>query len=447
MSEIKKILIIDDEEIIHSSIKKVLRRIDCDVVSVLNGNDGLELMAKESFDLVLQDLILPGEDGLELLKKIKEKKPDLPVIVISGYGTVQSAVKAMKFGAVDFLAKPFRSEELCKIVEKVTRNKDRTKVKPAGGNVANNNGQPVKVIYKSEAMALVLKMAGLAAPTDSTVLITGESGTGKGLLARLIHQKSARAGNPFVAVDCGTLVETLFESELFGHVRGAFTGAEGDKIGKFEQADSGTIFFDEISNISLDIQAKLLKAVEEREISRVGSINPVHVDVRILAATNTDILPAIQQGTFREDLYYRLHVVSIHMPPLRERPVDIPPLVDFFLDMFTSQQGIDSREISPEALELLIAHDWPGNVRELSNTIERLVVLGTSKIILPEDLNLVQRLEGFPLNPDTMTLGDMERDHIRMMLLKYQGKKQETADALGINRGTLREKMKRYELE
>jgi DNA-binding NtrC family response regulator len=291
-------------------------------------------------------------------------------------------------------------------------------------------------------------MIARVAPTDSTVLITGESGTGKGLVARKLHQLSQRSRRPFITVDCGTLVETLFESELFGHVKGSFTGADANKIGKFELAQNGTLFFDEISNIGLEVQAKLLRAVEERKISKVGSHRVITVDVRIIAATNKDLTRAIKDGTFREDLFYRLNVVMIHMPPLRERKSDIPLLVQHFLEKYNTRLRKEMRGISPDALDLLVRHDWPGNVRELENTMERLVVLSPGPYLEPADLIFAGTvLTSAAECPDGTSLKDLERNHIIQTLQRCDGHKSETARALGIDRKTLREKLKRYDLE
>ncbi len=281
------------------------------------------------------------------------------------------------------------------------------------------------------------------------MLITGESGTGKGLVARKIHQLSQRSRRPFITVDCGTLVETLFESELFGHVKGSFTGADANKIGKFELAQNGTLFFDEISNIGLEVQAKLLRAVEERKISKVGSHRVITVDVRIIAATNKDLTKAIKDGTFREDLFYRLNVVLIQMPPLRERKSDIPLLVQHFLEKYNARLRKDIHGISPDALDLMVRHDWPGNVRELENTMERLVVLSPGPYLEPAGPGLCRHHpDPAPLKPRTATpLKDLERDHIIHTLQRCDGHKSETARALGIDRKTLREKLKRYNIE
>ncbi|HFB83403.1 MAG TPA: sigma-54-dependent Fis family transcriptional regulator, partial [Thermodesulfatator sp.] len=301
---------------------------------------------------------------------------------------------------------------------------------------------------RSRAIQEIMKKVAMLAPTDSTVLLTGESGTGKGLLARKIHEMSPRRAHPFVTVDCSTLVPTLFESELFGHVKGAFTGATTHKVGKFELANGGTLFFDEIGNISLDIQAKLLKAVEEKEISRVGSHRMTKVDVRIIAATNQDLREAVKKGTFREDLFYRRNVVALELPPLRDRREDIPLLVDFFLRRFTEKHGKTVEGLSPEALEALTAYDWPGNVRELENTIERLVIFARKPRISLEDLYLA----GFEdrgdllheVDEDDLSLAAAEKRHVLMVLKRCQGNKTVAAQLLKIDRKTLREKLKRW---
>jgi transcriptional regulator with PAS, ATPase and Fis domain len=292
-----------------------------------------------------------------------------------------------------------------------------------------------------------MDMITRVAPTGSTVLITGESGTGKGLVAQKIHQLSQRQRRPFITVDCGTLVETLFESELFGHVKGSFTGADANKIGKFELAQSGTLFFDEISNIGLEVQAKLLRAVEERKISKVGSHRVITVDVRIIAATNKVLTKAIKDGAFREDLFYRLNVVLIQMPPLRERKGDIPLLVGHFLEKYNARLHKNILGVTPEALELLVRHEWPGNVRELENTVERLVVLSIGPYLGPADLSFAGTVLSPGMESGAGSLKDLERDHILYTLQRCEGHKSETARALGIDRKTLREKLKRYNIE
>jgi DNA-binding NtrC family response regulator len=370
------------------------------------------------------------------------------VIIISGYGTIPSAVESIKAGAFHFLSKPFAPDDLRHLVARALEKRRvdlenlylRQELK-----TKNDRGD---LVYYGEGIARIMELVNRVAPTDSTVLLTGESGTGKGLVAQKIHQLSQRARRPFITVDCGTLVETLFASELFGHVKGAFTGADANKVGKFELAQHGTLFFDEISNISLEVQAKLLSAVEKREVSRVGSHRVITVDVRIIAATNRDLTRAIKDGDFREDLFYRLNVVHIQLPPLRQRRSDIPVLTQHFLQKYNARLRKKIQGISPEALEMLTRHDWPGNVRELENTIERLVVLSNGPFLEPADLayaGLLLPADGD--HPASVALKDLERDHIIRTLRTFEGHKSETARALGIDRKTLREKLKKYHLE
>jgi two-component system, NtrC family, response regulator HydG len=323
--------------------------------------------------------------------------------------------------------------------------KKKSKPEPVPALRPKNNG--LQIVFASEGMARIMEMVQRVALSDSTVLITGESGTGKGLIAQKIHALSPRRPEPFVTVDCGTLVETLFESELFGHVKGSFTGANANKIGKFELAHGGTLFFDEISNISLEVQAKLLRAVQERKISRVGSHRVITVDVRIIAATNRDLAQAIRSSTFREDLFYRLNVVSIHIPPLRQRKSDIEPLINHFLIKYNRQLKKTVQGFTPEAMELMLDYNWPGNVRELENTVERLVVFSVGPYLELSDLAFSGVEFCPPSGDEAISLKDMERDHILRILQQCEGRRTDTARLLGIDRKTLREKMKRYQID
>jgi DNA-binding NtrC family response regulator len=442
-----QILVIDDDKAIRDACSQILTRQGYQVALAPSARHGLALLERASFDAILLDLVMPDTDGLEALKKIKALDPEVEVIIITGYGTIQSAVESIKAGAFHFLSKPFVPDDLRNLVTRALEKRRldlenlylRQELKSKDDNRV--------LVYESEAMARIMDMIARVAPTDSTVLITGESGTGKGLVAHQIHQLSPRGRRPFITVDCGTLVETLFESELFGHVKGSFTGADANKIGKFELAQHGTLFFDEISNIGLEVQAKLLRAVEERKISKVGSHRVITVDVRIIAATNKDLARAIKDGTFREDLFYRLNVVLIQMPPLRERKGDIPLLVQHFLEKYNARLRKNIKGISPEALDLLVRHDWPGNVRELENTVERLVVLSTGPYLEPADLAFAGTILQPSLESSALSLKDLERDHILQTLQRYDGHKSEAARALGIDRKTLREKLKRYNIE
>jgi DNA-binding NtrC family response regulator len=442
------ILVIDDDKAMRDACFQILSRQGYRVELAAGAKQGLSLLERLSFDAILLDLVMPDMHGLEALKKIRALDPDVEVIIITGYGTIQSAVESIKAGAFHFLSKPFVPDDLRNLVSRALE-KRRLDLE----NLYLRQELKIKeerntLVYESESMIRIMDMIARVAPTDSTVLITGESGTGKGLVARKLHQLSQRSRRPFITVDCGTLVETLFESELFGHVKGSFTGADANKIGKFELAQNGTLFFDEISNIGLEVQAKLLRAVEERKISKVGSHRVITVDVRIIAATNTDLPKAIKDGAFREDLFYRLNVVMIHMPPLRERKSDIPLLVQHFLEKYNTRLRKEMRGISPDALDLLVRHDWPGNVRELENTMERLVVLSPGPYLEPADLVFAGTvLTPATEAPDGTLLKDLERNHIIQTLQRCDGHKSETARALGIDRKTLREKLKRYDLE
>jgi two-component system, NtrC family, response regulator HydG len=442
------ILVIDDDKAMRDACFQILSRQGFRVALAASARQGLSLLERLSFDAILLDLVMPDMDGLEALKKIKALDPDIEVIIITGYGTIQSAVESIKAGAFHFLSKPFVPDDLRNLVGRALEKRRLDLENLYLRQELKTKDERNVLVYESEPMVRIMDMIARVAPTDSTVLITGESGTGKGLVARKIHQLSQRSRRPFITVDCGTLVETLFESELFGHVKGSFTGADANKIGKFELAQNGTLFFDEISNIGLEVQAKLLRAVEERKISKVGSHRVITVDVRIIAATNKDLTKAIKDGTFREDLFYRLNVVLIQMPSLRERKSDIPLLVHHFLEKYNTRLRKDIRGISPDALDLMVRHDWPGNVRELENTMERLVVLSSGAYLEPADLVFA----GTILTPaaesaEGGSLKDLERDHIIQTLQRYDGHKSETARALGIDRKTLREKLKRYNIE
>jgi two-component system response regulator HydG len=442
-----QILVIDDDKALRDACYQILSRQGYQVELATGARQGLALLERMSFDAILLDLVMPDLDGLEALKKVRALDPDVEVIIITGYGTIQSAVECIKAGAFHFLSKPFVPDDLRNLVTRALekRRLDLENLYLRQELKAKDDRRVL--VYESESMVRIMDMIARVAPADSTVLITGESGTGKGLVAQKLHQLSPRARRPFITVDCGTLVETLFESELFGHVKGSFTGADANKIGKFELAQNGTLFFDEISNIGLEVQAKLLRAVEERKISKVGSHRVITVDVRIVAATNKDLARAIKDGTFREDLFYRLNVVLIQMPPLRERKSDIPLLVQHFLEKYNGRLRKEIRGISPEALDLLVRHDWPGNVRELENTVERLVVLSHGPYLEPADLAFAGTILTSHTDAAAVSLKDLERNHILHTLQHCDGHKSEAARALGIDRKTLREKLKRYNIE
>jgi DNA-binding NtrC family response regulator len=450
MNERASILIIDDEESICDSMSQVLHKEGYSVRVVGEGRAALGLFDSEAFQVVFLDLKLPGMGGMDILSRIKGASPETPVIIITGYASIESAVEAMKRGAFDYMAKPFTAEE----VRVVTRRALESR-RLIYENIYLRGELEAKtefdlVVGRSKAMQEVLDIVRRVSPTESTVLITGESGTGKEIIAREIHKHSLRKNAPFVVVDCGALVETLFESELFGHVKGSFTGAHETKHGRFEVANGGTIFFDEISNIGLTIQAKLLRVIQEREISRIGSSKQIKVDVRILAATNENLAEGVRKGKFREDLFYRLSVVPLHLPPLRERKEDIPLLVEHFLKKYNRKAKKTVTSISIQAVKALSQYNWPGNIRELENTIERAVVLTKGDGIELEDLMYHGISAGSsllsPADGKYMTLEEMEKEYIKAALLVHHGNRSQTADTLGIDRKTLWAKIKKYNI-
>jgi len=444
------ILVIDDEATMRDSCRQTLSRGGNRVEVAEDGLSGLAMLKRESFDLVILDLKMPGLSGMEVLKKIKEDEPEAVVIVITGYATVESAVEAMKKGAYDFIPKPFTPDSLRMVVKRALEKRElalenvllRSELKASFG--------PEVIVGQSKSMKQVEELVLKVGPTDTTVLIFGESGTGKELVARAIHYHSSRRDKPFVAVDCGSLVENLFESELFGHVKGSFTGATATKYGRFELANGGTLFFDEIGNLSINTQTKLLRVLQEREIAKVGSSQVIKVDVRIVAATNKDLQKAVKAGTFREELFYRLSVVPIALPPLRERRDEIPLLANHFLRKYNKKRRKNIRAISDRAMKALVEYDWPGNVRELENAIERAVVLSENDVIKPSDLLYYGLTVETPSASDateTKRLIDVEREHIAKMLKMFNGHRGKAAKSLGIDRKTLRSKLKKYGIE
>ncbi len=449
MADGADILVIDDEETMRDSCRQALSREGNRVTVAEDGARGLAILEKKAFDLVILDLKMPGLSGMDVLKRIKEEDSEIVVVVITGYATVESAVEAVKSGAYDYIPKPFTPESLRMIVRRALE-KRRLSVENVllRTELARQPGRDV-VIGQSAPMRDVERLVQQVAPTDSTVLINGETGTGKELIARTIHDISSRKDKPFVVVDCGALVETLFESELFGHVKGSFTGAIDTKYGRFEVANGGTVFLDEVANISLNIQAKLLRALQEREITRVGSSQVVKIDVRIIAATNKDLLKCVEAGTFREDLFYRLSVVPIALPPLRERREDIALLANHFLAKYNKSRGKNRTAIADSAIEALVEYDWPGNVRELENVMERAVVLSRGAAIGPNDLWYYElrghKGETSESNVNGIrSLAEVEREHIEQTLAKLDGQLGKAAESLGIDRKTLRLKLRQY---
>ena len=448
MTENPSILIIDDDEAIRDSCSQILKKEGFRVKASKDGIEGLRLFKEESFQVVLLDLRLPGLDGMEVLSRIKEENPETPVVIITAYASIESAVEAMKRGAFNYLAKPFSPEELRVITRKALKSREVFFENIYLRQELEKKTEFDMVVGKSKAMEKVMDISRRVAATESTVLISGESGTGKELLAREIHNHSLRKNAPFVVVDCGALVETLFESELFGHVKGSFTGAHETKHGRFEVANGGTIFLDEIGNISLNIQAKLLRVIQEREVTRIGSTKPIKVDVRILAATNQELADLVRKEKFREELFYRLSVVPIHLPPLRERKEDIPLLVEHFLQKYNKRTRKNINSISPAVKKALMEYDWPGNIRELENTVERAVVLSKGNEIELESLvyhGITSSSSLFHLAGGRYkTLSEIEKDYIKTVLQAEHGNKSKTAKILGIDRKTLMAKIRKY---
>ena len=383
-----KLLVVDDEAVIRDGMRRILEAEGHEVETFASGHVAIQRMQVEDFDLVITDLKMPGMNGMEVLRSIKALLPEVPVIIITGYSTVDSAVDAMKSGAVDYIAKPFSPEE---IIEKVNNALEQKVVllddMYLRKELRDHHGFDI-FVGESKEMEKVYRRIMQVAPTDSTVLITGESGTGKELVARAIHRNSPRRNSPFVAVDCTSLAENLLESELFGHVKGSFTGAIQTKMGLFKVADGGTLFLDEIANISLTTQAKLLRVLQEREVTPIGGTQTIPINIRLVAATNRNLRTMVADGTFREDLFFRLNIIPIDLPPLRERRGDLPLLIAHFLKKYADEIGKDIRGVAPDALALLESYGFSGNVRELENVIERAVVLVEGDLIQRNDLEL-----------------------------------------------------------
>jgi DNA-binding NtrC family response regulator len=438
-----RILIVDDELVVRDSLGKWFSSEGYTAKPVAGGREALDVIQHSEFDIALIDIKMPGMDGMELQARLKDADSDLTVVIMTGYASVDTAVQALKRGAYDYITKPVDPDELSHLVEKALEHK-RTRSEVAR---LRENLQEVapgtEMIGRSPAMHKVMELIEMVAPTDATVLITGESGTGKEVVARAIHAAGPRRYMPMVTIHCGALTETLLESELFGFEKGAFTGAQYRKKGKFEVADGGTVFLDEISDISLKTQTDLLRVLQEKEIVRVGGNQPIKVDFRAIAATNKNLETLVKAGSFRPDLYYRLHVFCIDLPPLRDRREDIPLLVNHFLNKFCMATSRPVPQITTEALDLLMRHEWPGNVRELENAVERALVVGRSNEIRPADFSF--QFEAAPPAAGK-TLDDIERAHIERILRETQHNLSRAARILDIDRTTLYNKLRRYGL-
>jgi two-component system response regulator PilR (NtrC family) len=449
--------IIDDEPIIHEVLGDLLTTEGYKVESSLNGEEALEKYSPDTFDLILLDLLMPGINGIEVLKRIKKIDPQAVIIIITAYASVESAISAMKIGAFDYVQKPFKHDELLMTIERAREYKNLQDENIRLKDELKRKFSFENIIGKSSVMNAVFETIKASAPTRSTILLQGESGTGKELVARAIHQNSDRANAPFIIVNSGSLPPDLLESNLFGHLRGAFTGAVSDKKGLFEAANKGSIFFDEISTLNMETQAKLLRVMQDREFMRLGGTKTIKVDVRVIAATNTDLEDLIKEKQFRQDLFFRLNVIKIDLPPLRERKEDIPLLVKHFLDAYSEENKKEILGISEEVMEIFDNYEWPGNIRELENLIERAVVLAKTKLITRNNLPPFlletendQEIARLP-SESSGTLKEQtkrfQKNWIMEALKKSHGVQKKAAQILGVKPTTLNEMIKRMGID
>jgi DNA-binding NtrC family response regulator len=453
VSTAARVLIVDDESSILDTLRILLKREGYDVRTAVGGQQALDAVGEVAPDFILSDIRMPGVGGLDLLNAVREIDATLPVILMTAQASLQSAIQAVNQGAFHYIQKPFANDELLVICRRAAEARQLKQENQALKKEIRRRdaSQAVRPIGKSRIFLEVAGLAQTVAPTDSTVLISGESGTGKEVIARYIHALSDRAGGPFVSINCGALPENLLESELFGHVKGSFTGAVRDKHGLFVAARAGTFFLDEVGEMSPATQVKVLRALQEREVIPVGATEPISVDVRIIAATNRDLEEEIRRGAFRGDLYYRLNVISLHLPPLRDRADDVPLLTEHFLHRFSSGRGGERLRLSPEAAAVFQAYDWPGNVRELENALERAAVLSGGGAIAPEHLpSRMTARKAAPLVSDRLppnpSLEIIERAYIQWVLTAEGGNRSRTAEVLGIDPSTLYRKLLRYHL-
>jgi two-component system, NtrC family, response regulator AtoC len=449
-----KILVVDDEHLIRWSLEQNLKKQGYDVVTAATGEDALKILKEDAPDLMLLDIQLPGIDGLTVLERVRESEDDIVVIMVTALGVLETAVKAMRMGAYDYLNKPFNLDELAIVVKKALENRELKREVAHLRSEQSKKYGPSNIIGRSRHMQNVLSMVEKVAKSDaSTILIQGESGTGKELIAKAIHFESSRSGQPFMAINCAAVPETLLESELMGHEKGAFTDAKNQKKGLFELADGGTLFLDEIGDMEPGMQAKLLRVLEERSFRRVGGTKNIQIDVRIVSATNKDLLKAIEEKSFRADLYYRIQVIPIFLPPLRERRDDVMPLVEHFIAHFNREFGKSVKRVSKMAEKFLVEYLWPGNIRELKNIIERAIILENEDILLLEHLprELVAKAIGagagplsFHLPEEGIDIEDVERELIRQALESSEGNQSKAAKKLNLGVDAFRYRMKKF---
>jgi two-component system response regulator AtoC len=451
-----RILVVDDDKVSCRLFTEVLEGEGHEVRNADSGEEALERLRGEPYDLLLVDVRMPGITGLEVTRTVRQEQPQLPIIVMTAFGSIETAVEAIQEGAVDYVSKPMNLDELKKIISRALGQRELNALSRSKVKQLEDPEQQKTIIGRSPAMVEVFKRVARVAPTKSTVLILGESGTGKEVIARSIHRHSDRAQRPFVAVDCGALTETLLESELFGHTRGAFTGAVSDKKGVFQLANAGTCFLDEIGDISANMQAKLLRVLQEGEVRPVGAKEWLKVDVRVLAATNKNLTDLVQRGAFREDLYYRLDVVTIQLPPLRERPEDIDPLLEIFVRRYSELARKQITAISNEALERLKTYSWPGNIRQLENAIEQAVVLSTHPVLTLEDLPREVRQGVAPsyseaeneslVISDMPSLDEIKKRYVVYVINRLHGNISRAAKILKVDRRSLYRMLARWKV-
>jgi len=458
MTEAYGILVVDDDDVAREMLTEALKREGYRVQSAQSGEEALEILEDEPLELVITDVRMGGMSGIELLKSIKKQRPETMVIVVTAFGNSTVTIDAISAGAFDFISKPFKIEKIRRVVdnalEKRTLIQESIKIEPVRTVKRSTN----QIIGQSEAMIEVFKLIGRVSNTETTVLIYGESGTGKELVARAIHENSYRRDKPFLAINCGAMTETLLESELFGYEKGAFTGADKAHMGIFEAVNGGTCLLDEIGEMPPNMQSKLLRVLQDGEIRRVGSTRPIRVDVRILAATHRDLDEMVEKNLFREDLFYRLNVVNLHLPSLRERKEDIPQLVEYFLEDYIARNRRSPLRLAKETMEMLQAYDWPGNVRELENVVESIATLAATSLIGPDSLpgriragvkrdKYLERMVPEAAEGELLPMAEVERLYILRVLEAVEGNKSRAARVLGLDRKTLRLKLKQYGYE